>query len=106
MNNELVKNEDNKIVVAEEVIEQFKNFIKLKEEFDLKEKELKHSLKEAMEKLEIKKFVVNGLCATIKEATVRKSLDTTRIKTEMPDIYEEYLKETPVSSSITLTIAD
>lgn len=106
MNNELVKIEDNKIVVAEEVIEQFKNFIKLKEEFDLKEKELKQGLKEAMEKLEIKKFVANGLCATIKEATVRKSLDTTRIKTEMPDIYEEYLKETPVSSSITLTIAD
>lgn len=106
MNNELVKIEDNKIVIAEEVIQQIKDFTKLKEEFDLKEKELKQDLKEAMEKLGLKKFIVNGLCATIKEATTRKSLDTTRIKEEMPDIYEEYLKETPVSSSITLTIAD
>ncbi len=106
MNNELVKIEDNKIVIAEEVIQQIKDFTKLKEEFDLKEKELKQDLKEAMEKLGLKKFIVNGLCATIKEATTRKSLDTTRIKKEMPDIYEEYLKETPVSSSITLTIAD
>ncbi len=106
MNNGIVKIENNNIVVAEEVIQQIKDFTKIKEELDLKEKELKQDLKEAMEELGLKKFIVNGLCATIKEATIRKSLDTTRIKEEMPDIYEEYLKETPVSSSITLTIAD
>lgn len=104
--NSLVKIENNEIIVAKEAVQQIKDFEKLKAEIDLKEKELKQGLKDAMEELGIKKFIVNGLCATIKEATVRKSLDTTRIKNELPDIYEEYLKETPVSSSITLTIAD
>lgn len=103
MNNDLVKLENNEIIVATDVVEQIKNFHKLKAEMDIKEKELKASLKEAMEKKGIKKFIINGLCATIKEGTTRKSIDTKRIKEEIPEVYEMYLKESKVASSITLT---
>ena len=104
--NELVKIENNEIVIAKEIVDKIKDFKKAKEEMDLMEKELKQQLKDQMEKLGVKKFIINGLSATLKDATTRKSLDTTRLKNECPDIYEEYLKESPVASSITLTVAD
>lgn len=104
--NELVKIENNSILVANEIIEEYKNFRKIKEEFEIKDKEFKQELKEAMEKVGLKKFIINGLCANIKEGTTRVTLDSKRLKEELPDIYEEYSKISEVSSSITLTIAD
>ena len=104
--NELVKVENGKIEVAKEVVEQIKNFQKMKIEMDLKEKELKKNLKEAMEMCGIKKWVTDGLCATIKDGSVRKTIDSKRLKEELPDIYETYIKETNVSSSISLTIGE
>ncbi len=104
--NELVKVENNEIVIVGDIIDQFKNFKKLKDEMDLKEKEFKQSLKDAMELTGKTKFIANGLCASIKSGTVRTSLDSKRLKEELPDIYEEYSKTSPVASSITLTIED
>lgn len=106
MNNEIVKIENNEIIVANEVIEQIIDFQKAKAKMDIMEKELKSSLKEAMEKVGLKKFIVNGLCATIKESTSRTTVDSKRLKEECPDIFEEYSKTTPVASSITLTFED
>lgn len=106
MNNEIVKIENNEIIVANEVIEQIIDFQKAKAKMDIMEKELKSSLKEAMEKVGLKKFIVNGLCATIKESTSRTTVDSKRLKEECPDIFEEYSKTTPVASSITLTYED
>ena len=104
--NELVKVENGKIEVAKEVVEQIKNFQKMKIEMDLKEKELKKNLKEAMETCGIKKWVTDGLCATITEGTTRTTLDSKRLKEELPDIYEEYSKTSNVSSSIKLVIGE
>lgn len=104
--NELVKVENGQIEVAKEVVEQIKKFQKMKIEMDLKEKELKKNLKDAMEKCGVKKWVANGLCATITDATVRTTVDSKRLKEELPDIYEEYSKTSNVSSSIRLVIGE
>ncbi len=104
--NELVKIENNEIVIANETIEKIKNFEKVKAEMDLMQKDLKQQLKDKMESLGIKKFIANGLCATIKNATTRTTLDSKKLKEELPDIYEEYSKTSDVASSITLTVAD
>lgn len=104
--NELVKIENNEIVVNESTVEQIIKFEKMKEEMDLKEKEFKQALKDKMEELGIKKFCVNGLSAIIRDSSTRTSLDSKRLKEELPDIYEEYSKTTDVNSSIVLTIAD
>ncbi len=103
---ELVLVDNNQIIIAEDVVEKIKAFNKAKLEMDLMEKELKESLKNAMEKVGIKKFIINGLSATIKDPYIRKSLDTKRLETECPDIYRAYLKETEVASSITLSIGE
>ena len=104
--NEIVKIENNEIIVATEVIDQIKEFQKAKAKMDMMEKELKASLKTAMEQKGVKKFIINGLCANIKEATTRTAIDSKRLKEECPDIYEEYSKTTPVASSITLTFEE
>lgn len=104
--NELVKIENNEIVIATEVVDQIKEFQKAKAKMDIMEKELKASLKNAMELKGIKKFIINGLCATIREATSRTAIDSKRLKEECPDIYEQYQKTTPIASSITLTFED
>ena len=104
--NEIVKIENNEIIVATEVIEQIKEFQKAKAKMDMMEKELKASLKSAMEQNGIKKFIINGLCTNIKDATSRTSIDSKRLKEECPDIYKEYSKTTPVASSITLTFEE
>lgn len=104
--NELVKIENNEIIVENDFIEKYKSFLKLKAQMDLMKKEFELNLKTAMEEKGIKKFIVSGLCASIKDATTRNSIDTKRLKEECPDIYEAYLKTTPVSSSITLTFEE
>lgn len=104
--NELVKIENNEIIVKKGAIEQLKNFYELKAKMDIMEKELKQSLKEVMEEKGIKKFIVNGLCASIKDSTTRTTIDSKKLKEECPDIYKEYSKTTNVASSITLTFSE
>lgn len=104
--NELVKVENNEIIIVGDFIEQYKQFDKAKKAFELKDKEFKQALKDAMEKTGKTKFMMNGLCATIKARTTRTTVDSKRLKEECPDIYEEYSKTSPVASSITLIIED
>lgn len=104
--NELVKVENNEIIVAHEIIEEYKQFKKTKDAFDLKDKEFKQQLKDAMEQVGMKKFIMNGLCAVVKDGTTRTTLDSKRLKLELPDIYGEYSKTSEVASSLTLTIEE
>ena len=104
--NDLVKIENNQIVIEPNSLEKLKMFYKLKEEVDLIEKSLKQQSKEKMEELGIKKAILPGLCMTIKNATTRTTLDSKRLKEELPDVYEEYSKTSEVASSITFTFAD
>lgn len=102
--NELVKIEKNEIVIDSDFIEKYRNFKKLQLEMDLMEKDLKAKLKEAMELLGKDKFIVDGFSAKIKAGFTTSRFDTARFKKECPDIYNEYLKESSVSSSITIDV--
>lgn len=103
---EIVKVENNKIVVANEIINQIKDFNKQKLEMDLMEKELKENLKEAMEKCGVKSFTCDGLSASYFEETTSNRFDSTRFKSECPEIYKNYLKETKRASYITLKVTE
>lgn len=102
----LVAVSNDKITVSQEVVNKIKEFNKAKKEMEYQEQLLKDGLMEAMNQVGIKKFIIEGLSATIKDETVRKSLDTKRLQAECPDIYEAYLKESKVKSSITLSIGE
>lgn len=101
---ELVKIENNDIQINSDFINQYRNFQKLKLEMDLMEKQVKEELKEAMESVGKDKLLLDGFSATIKAPYERKSIDSTRLKKELPDIAEEFTKITKVGSSIAIAI--
>lgn len=102
--NELVKIENNEIVIDNDFIEKYRNFKKLQLEMELMEKDLKAKLKDAMEMLGKDKVILNGFSAKIKAGYTTQRFDSARFKKECPDIYDEYVKESSVSSSITLDV--
>lgn len=106
MNNELVKIENNEIVITNEVVEQFKEFKKIKEKMDLTEKKVKQQLMDAMKEKGIKTWAFNGIFAEIKYCKGRTTLDSARLKEELPDIYEEYSKTGDPYNSFTLKVTE
>lgn len=103
---ELVKIENGEITIAEEIVNKIIEFNKVKKEMEYQEKLLKDGLMEAMNNLGIKKFIINGLSATIKDGSTRTTIDSKRLKEECPEIYEAYSKTSEVKSSITLSVAE
>ncbi len=104
--NEIVKVQNGEITVAEELVKKIVEFNKAKQEMEYQEKLLKDGLMNAMNEVGIKKFIIKGLSATIKDGTVRTTIDSKRLKEECPDIYEAYSKTSEVKPSITLTVSD
>lgn len=100
--NELVKVENNEITINQEWIEKYKNFKRVQLEMDLAEKGFKEDLKYAMESIGKQSLILDGFSASIRKGSSRTTLDTKRIKEELPDIYEAYSITSETSSSITL----
>ena len=106
MENEIVKVENNEIIVAKEMVNKIIEFNKAKKEMEYQEKLLKDGLMEAMNSVGLKKFFINGLSAVIKDGTTRTTIDSKRLKEECPDIYEAYSKVSEVKPSLTLTVEE
>lgn len=101
---ELVKVENGSITVVEEVVNQIVAFEEEKLKMDLIEKELKEKLKEAMEQNNITKLDLGRLKVSYRNASTRVTVDSKKLKEDLPDIYEEYSKKSNVSSSISLSV--
>ena len=103
---ELVKFENGQIVVAQEIINAIVEFEKQALEMKLKQDELKQKLLEAMEENNITNWETpNGeIKVSYRKPSTRTTLDSKRLKEELPDIYEEYSKTTAVKSSIVMKV--
>lgn len=102
--NKLVIVKDNEIVIDNDFIERYRNFKKVQLEMDLIEKDFKVQLKSAMELVGKDKMILDGFSAKIKAGYTTKRFDSTRFKKECPEIYEEYSKDSSVSSSISIEV--
>lgn len=102
--NNLVIVENNEIVINQEWINKYKEFKKIQLEMDIAEKEFKEELKEAMESIGKENIILDGFSASIRKRSTRTTLDSTRLKKELPEIYEEYSKTSEISSSIILKV--
>ncbi|HHX68329.1 MAG TPA: hypothetical protein GX708_09800 [Gallicola sp.] len=103
---ELVKIENGQIVVAQEIINAIVQFEKQALEMKLKQDELKQKLLEAMEENGITNWETpNGeIKVSYRKPSTRTTLDSTKLKNELPDIYEEYSKTSEVKSSIVMKV--
>ena len=101
--NELIKYEDNKVVVADEAIKKLRKLEEKRLEAELAMKNFKDELLELMEQNNCKEsFEIGGLKVTYKKPSQRTTLDSKKVKEELPDVFEKYSKTSDVKSSISL----
>jgi putative phage-type endonuclease len=89
----------NKVAQIEQSLFQFK---KLEEQY----KEAKQKLHDAMEQYDIKKFDTETITITRILPGERKSIDTTRLKKEHPQIAADYEKVTKTKGSVRITLKE
>ncbi len=102
----LVKVEDGQITIVPEQMQKLQQYQAIKLEAEMLEKELKAELLHAMEEYGIKKWSNDYFQATYIAETERSSVDTKRLKEELPDIAEEYSKKSKVKSSVRVSFND
>ncbi len=104
MENKIVKIENNKLTMTEKDREELKKLIQINLESELRIKEIKAQYKEAFEETGTDKYIAEGLSVKLKAGYTTKRFDSKRFKEECPDIYEQYMKESSVSSSVILEV--
>ena len=71
---------------------------------ELQEKALKENLLKAMEKHDIKKWDNEVMIVTYVAPTTRTSIDSKKLKEDMPEVVEKYSKTSNVKSSIRIKL--
>lgn len=106
--NDLIKVEENTLIVAEKAIEQIKDYERKIKLINEKEAEFKEQLLKAMEEYNIKSYESpdKTLKITYVPENVSSIFDTKRFKEEHLDMYFEYLKDSTRKPSIRMTIRD
>ncbi len=106
MNNELIKVENDNLIINEEYVKKYRQFLELKSYIDLADKEIKQSAKDYMEATGKTNIQAGGLIFEYRKGTTRTSLDSKKLKEELPDIYEEYSKTSEVASSVVIKVVE
>lgn len=79
--------------------------LELQKQYEAEVNEMKAQLLELMKTNGVKKFEIDGqLSVTYVEPTERVSLDTKKIQTNHPELYEMYLKKSAVKESLKITL--
>ena len=93
---ELVKvlENTNEIAINENFIKEYKEFQKIKLAMELREKEFKEELKEAMEETGRTSILLDGFSVTYRKGGTRQTIDTKSLKEDFPEIVLPYIKET------------
>ena len=104
--NELVRVEDGQLLIDSESVKQIEKFERLSLKINMLKEKIREQATVKMEELGIDKYVSPDGCLTINYFPERtsKRLDSTKLKKELPDIYEEYLKDSTTKSYVKLTV--
>lgn len=103
---EIIKVENNEITVLPKVLQELRAYQEIRIKADMLEKQIKQELKEAMEEHGVKSLKNEVFEATYVAPTVRNSLDQKRLREELPDIAEEFTRQSNVRSSIRVKFKD
>ena len=111
-----LENEDNiehsldtvaQALVPEGFARKYKQMLKLQDELKKTEDDFKKKLLEVFEsipELETNSVTIDGLKFTYVKSSVRKTIDSKKLQEEMPEIYNKFLKESNVKSSIRTSV--
>lgn len=99
---ELVRYENEKLIVDEEFTKEYANFQKQVVKMELEVKKVKEALKNKMEEYGLTGYEDEFIKVSYRKATQRATVDSKRLKEELPDVYIEYSKVSDVSSSVSI----
>lgn len=100
MNDEIIEYNGDVPYLAQEISERIAEFEKTIKELKAQEEELKAKIKQAFEDNGVLKLENDVLNISYVESYDKEQLDTKRLRAELPEIYDEYVKITPVKASI------
>ena len=75
-----------------------------KKQIEDQEKAMREKLREAMEKYGVKSFETPEIKFTYVAPTIRTSIDSTKLKKDLPDVAAKYSKTSKVSASVKITM--
>lgn len=108
MKKKIVHYQNKVITIDSDVAKKYKELTtkvdKIMKELEPIEEQMKTELKEVMEKVGETNVKSNGIIASLKKAYIQNKFDTNRLKKENILIYNQYLKPTNVSSSLSLKL--
>ena len=89
---------------VQKVIDDISELAVQKKSLEDQEKKMKDKLVKAMEKYDVKSFENDRVKFMYVAPSERKSIDSSKLKKQYPDIAEECTKITPVKSSVRITV--
>lgn len=101
---ELIKVENGIGILDTEVSKKVAEFEKALKEIKEKEEELKQNILSEMESKNILKLETDSLTVTYTAPAERETFDSKRFREDNPDLYDEYVKFSPVKSSIRIKV--
>lgn len=101
---ELINVENNNVIVNEETSLKLAMILKQEIEIKIFKEKLKAELIEAFEKTGRKTYEDNNIRIICKKGSTKTTIDSKRLKSERPEIYEEYSKTSTSSPSISMEI--
>ena len=86
------------------IMQEIADLDRMKKQLEAKDKVVRQELQEAMDKYGIKKFENDILKVTYVEPSTRTTIDSKKLKEELPAIAEKYTKTTMVKGSVRIDV--
>lgn len=97
-----VKNNDN--VVCPTLMDELLSIERNLKELNKRRDTIKEQILDVMVRTSMKSVKFDNMTITLKDSSVRSSLDSKSLKKDLPDVYEKYVKNTSVSPSLLITL--
>lgn len=102
--NEIFKTENGTVIMLQDFSEEVarvKNQLKALKDLDQKYNDM---IREAMEQYGVVKIETENLNVTYVQPTEKESFDSKAFKEDFPELYDEYVKMTPVKASLRVKV--
>lgn len=101
---DLITIKDETAILDRETATKIAEFEQMAKEIKAKEDELKKAILKEMESKQLIKLDTDNLTITYIAPSERESLDSKTLREELPDIYDAYVKISPVKPSIRIKL--
>lgn len=101
---DLITIKDETAILDRETATKIAEFEQMAKEIKAKEDELKKAILKEMETKQLIKLDTDNLTITYIAPSERESLDSKTLREELPDIYDAYVKISPVKPSIRIKL--